>query len=134
MATIQKLYLHAATTSDTGTLPSSSPLGGTATNSAPGAATNRAMDGTVGASQTSATLSTTATTSAVSQNWFARFLSAPLAAQTIPSGTWTLSIAGSESNTNSDFAPSVDISVWRPGTGAAVGTIFGHGLVSTPEP
>ena len=121
-----KFYFHDATTTDTGTLPSTKLSGQTANVTATGASTNRAMTTSTGALQASAALTTLAQTTA-QRNWFRRYVSAPLAAQTIAAGTtsdsWLLALAGSESSTNSAPTFTCYLGVWRPSTGALVGTI-----------
>lgn len=118
-----KFYLHDATTADTGTLPGSTNISGQTVNiTATGAATNRSADDAIGASQVSIALSTVASTSAQT-NWFARFCSIPLAAQTIASQNVTVHLGASESNNSSNLFPKVVITVWRPSTGATVGTL-----------
>jgi hypothetical protein len=122
----QKFYFHDATTTDTGTLPNLGTIDTFAisTGAASGAFTNRSMDGTIGTSQASSTITTLATTT--TQQWVhRRFLSLPLAAQTIPPGTWALHFALSESSTNSNFNMQRGlIAVWRPSTGTKVGDIY----------
>lgn len=124
----QKFYLHNATTALGGTLP-----GGTSTDvfdigvgfptvTATGASTNRTMDDTIGSSQVSQALTTSATTS-IQKNWFRRFLSPALGAQTFPAGsTIAWSLGASESNANSDMfeAGTFYIAQWRPSTGAVI--------------
>src|SRR5262249_25749986 len=59
------------------------------------------------------------------QGWgHRRFVSRPLAAQSIPFTTtnWTFSYARSESNLNHNQSVCVCIYAWRPSTGAQVGT------------
>ena len=120
-----KFYLHRTTTTDTGTLPAATAT--TSANSpaiAPSGLTNMAMDGIIGASaQTSIAWSTAATTTSQSSPHL-RFVSAPLAAQTIGQQTLALAIGGSCSNTTSAFTAAVTCCVWRPGTGAVVGRFF----------
>lgn len=126
MATISKFYLHAATTGDTGTLPGASTLSVTKATpdvTAAGASTNRSMNGTIGTSQVSQALTTLAST-LEKKNWYRRFCSDPIAAQTIAAQYVSLHLGLSQSNTNSD--PRVwtagSLWIWRPGTGAKVGT------------
>lgn len=97
---------------------------GSASWVATGAGSNRVMDASVGTSQTTQTGNTAA--SLASQNgWLGRWVSAPIAAQTIAAAqSVNLSAAWAESNATSDFIPAVSVCVWRPSTGAKVGTIF----------
>lgn len=125
MATIQKFYFHDAASGVVGTLPSASTQAQIVTPAvtATGAGTNRSMDDTAGVSQVSVAATSLATTGTPDPIWFRRFVSPPLAAQTIASGAWTLSGAGSESSTNSNFQFNFgSLYAWRPGTGAIVGS------------
>lgn len=120
-----KLYLHNATTTVGGILPGASSQSATAPSvTAAGASTNRVMDTTIGAAQTSAALTTLAST-AQQRNWFRRFISPPLSAQTVGDVAGiTTAGAGSVSNTNSNaFAAYGMVAVWRPSTGALVGRV-----------
>lgn len=122
-----KLYLHNATTAVGGTLPGVSTLSVvTPTKTVTGADTNRAMTTSIGTAQTSAANSTNATTTTQSA-WFRRFVSPELGAQSLAGIAWTVSIAYSQSNTNSLFAPTYGLWVWRPGTGALVSKILDVG-------
>lgn len=130
MATISKFYFHDATTGNTGTMPGvgnafqyAVDLGSSDTGEATGAFTARAADDVIGASQTSATITSTANTSV--QRWgMRRFVSAPLAAHTFATadGQWTFSAAGAESSLNHNQSLTLYVYAWRPGTGARVGT------------
>jgi hypothetical protein len=119
---INKFYLHDVTTSDTGTLPSASH----STNAPPsvtasGAATSRTLGATIGVLQTSgagSTLSQTATQSM----WIRTFCSDPIAAQTIPKQLYVFRCGASESNTNSTMGLGFTLYVWRPSTGAVIGS------------
>jgi hypothetical protein len=133
---IQKLYLHDAATGNTGTLPSGKQSATTdAQSSTPtGKNTQRSMDGTAGSSQTSASWSTLANTSA-QPTMLRMFESGPLAAQTIAAGNWQLSMAGIEANANANLHFTACVYVWRPSTGALVGSrIFDTTAASTGEP
>ena len=122
----RRFYLHDATTTNTGTLPGASsvagnPATGTAPNvTAAGASTNRSMDGTVGSSQVSASLTTLAQTT-TQRNWMRRFLSAPLVAGSYGgSEIVTIHIGASEENAASNFSLEMRCGMWRPSTGALV--------------
>lgn len=124
MPSISKFYLHDAATADTGTLPGSSAISATAPTTTSGAvSTDRAMDGVIGSLQTSDTLNTSASTSLQKARRL-KWVSSPLAAQTISAQNWTFRIAGSETNTNSNMFFALVIAVWRPSTGALVGRIY----------
>jgi hypothetical protein len=125
MATIQKFYFHDAGTSDTGTLPAT---GTSQSLTAPNftdatAGTNRSMDGVAGSAQAATTIAISGT-GAANHDWHRRFLSAPLAAQTIGVGTWTVAIGGLNTNANagSQLVPGC-VYVWRPSNGTLVGGI-----------
>lgn len=127
MVAINRFYMHDAATTNSGTLPGASTISlahSTPDVTATGASTNRSADGTIGAGQQSGSLSTVAT-KAEQFNWYRRFLSAPIAAQTI-SGTQLISCAGAgeQSNTNSSVRFGYSVAVWRPSTGAVVGRIY----------
>jgi hypothetical protein len=137
MPTIQKFYFHDATSTVVGTLPGASTQSATTPNvTATGAGTNRVMDGTIGASQTFAVLTTLAQQT-LQSNWFRRFISPPLAAQTIaqPNNNWTVSDAVSESSTNSGGGTAYGCCyVWRPGSGTKVGNLWDdvtHGVTGS---
>jgi hypothetical protein len=121
-----KLYFHRATTAVSGTLPAAgtSVSGTTPTKIASGGDTNRIIDTTISAvAQTTNVLTVNAQTAAQT-GLILRCVSPLIAAQTIAAQTVTFSDAGFDSNTNSNFATSVVIVVWRPGTGAKVGAIL----------
>lgn len=121
MPSISKFYLHDAATADTGTLPAVTSSISTRGNAE--TTPNKSMDDVAGSAQTSATISTSAST--IQQfHKLARFLSAPLTAQTISAQNWTFRIAAAESNANSNMFLGLSIAVWRPSTGALVGRIF----------
>ncbi len=64
--------------------------------------------------------------------YFGRFISPPLAAQTIASQTWTISLGGLEGNTNANLFTRPVIYVWRPSTSTRVGFIY-DGLGNIPN-
>lgn len=128
-------YLHAATTTNTGTLPSGkhSTQTDAVTGSPATKNTQRSMDLTIGTSQTSLAATTNASTSAQAI-LMGMWESPPMAAQTLPTGTWTLSFASSESNTGSNYQTTICLYAWRPGTGAVVGSILYDHLALATEP
>lgn len=134
-----KFYLHNATTTDTGTLPGA---GASVATTAPvliASGVNRSMDATIGTAQASVVLTTNAVTTA-QQSLIVRFLSAPIAAQTLAAQTVFCSTAFSESSLNSNLHLQMVLAVWRPGTGAVVGRLsdwngaVGFNASSTLEP
>jgi hypothetical protein len=89
------------------------------------------MDATIGTLQKSVAY-TTLNNQNPQQQPIARFLSAPIAAQTIAAQFIQFDAAVQQSNTNSSFqANAVVLAVWRPGTGALVGTLF-DSLIGAP--
>lgn len=134
-----KFYWHDAATTDTGTLPGAGSISGVSiTTSAVGADTNRSMDASIGAGQTSAALTTTADT-LDRFYFFRRFLTGPLAAQTISAQTITIRMAATEANANSDMFENGALSLiaWRPSTGNYISGVLSTsrlGLFSLTEP
>ena len=132
MATISKFYLLDAATPNTGTMRSDSPtveFGGADTGDATGASTARDATDVAGTSQITTTI--TANADLTAQVWgHRRFVSRPLAAHTFApaDGNWTLSAAFAESNLNHNAAVTCFGYIWRPGSGARVGS--GNGLSS----
>lgn len=120
----QRFYFHDATTAVAGTLPGGTNIfGEVASVTAVGASTNRTMTGTIGAGQVSIAITTLASTS-TQTNWFRRFVSEPIATQTIGDvASITVAYAYSMSSLNSLFRPAALLAVWRPGTGAIVGEV-----------
>lgn len=87
------------------------------------------MNTTIGVSQASLAGTTLATTSG--QTGFLGFFCSPAlsGAQTIGTGAFSLNVADSESNLNANFVVAqANVYVWRPGTGAKVGTIADSNL------
>jgi hypothetical protein len=127
------LYLHTASSAIAGTLPTTSQSTNFTANASFDATTiNRSMNTIVGTSQTQ--LTQTWTSTAVWNIYVTKFVSNPLNQTSIASNTWTvgagfggiLSAAGrwpgSSTITPSKY-PST-LYVWRPSTGALIGTIF----------
>ncbi|MGH8633119.1 MAG: DUF6701 domain-containing protein [Burkholderiales bacterium] len=129
-----KFYFHDAATPNVGTLPGATTLSTSFVHSfSTGAGTNRDMNQTIGTAQVSAALTTLAQTSPIN-GWFRRFLSRPLAAQTLPTGVWTIQGGASESDANSNMLPwGAVIKVWRPSTGAVVATLLDNPQLGTTE-
>jgi hypothetical protein len=134
-ATIQKFYFHNAASPNTGTLPGASTLSSTSpTVTATGAGTNRDMNGTIGTSQANSTLATQANTD-LNSHWYRRFLSRPLAAQTLPTGVWTIRGGVAESHNSANMLVwGAVIKVWRPSTGAVVATLLDNPFLGSTEP
>jgi hypothetical protein len=128
----QKFYLHDATTGDSGTLPASTATISASTPAQTPALTNKSMDATIGTLQKSTAITTLANTSAQNQP-IARFLSSPIAAQTIAQQDIAVHWAGNTSNTNSNFSGSWSLAVWRPGSGSLVGRLTDVNQSSDPS-
>lgn len=134
-----KLYFHAATSPVSGTLPSSTQSGLTISKSVDAQTVNRSMTTTIGTSQTSLALTSTASTSALSY-YFTRFVSSPILGGSISADTWTWAFAAKESSASANFPTTTSGTgpcscyVWRPSTGAKVGNILisstGMGTIS----
>ncbi len=136
MATQQKFYLMDTTTTNTGTMPSNSPTTiaggvlGTGSEAA-GASTARATSAAAGTSNPDIeSLCTAQASSAIVQRLgHRRFVTPPIAATTFAGadGNWTWSFARLESNTNHNATSGAPFQatgyLWRPGTGARVGTV-----------
>jgi len=134
---ITKFYFHdAGTPNFIGTLPGVTTLSATVPNvTAATAGTNRDMNQTIGTSQVSVALPNTLAVTTLQKNWFRRFLSRPLLAQTLPTGVWTIQGGASEANTNSNMFPwGAVINVRRPSTGATVATLLDNPTLGSVEP
>lgn len=144
MATISKFYLLDAATPNTGTMPSGALMppnahSGAGTD-ASGAETARDATDVPGSSNPDIDATATAAANTNSQVLeLRRFVSRPLAAQTLTgaAGNWTWSYARGESNTNHNGQLHLQIYGWRPSTGAQVGTgavaITGAAMAATAE-
>ena len=123
-----KFYFHDALTGDTGTLPTTSQSArGTPGLTSDATTVNRSMNTSIGVLQASKAI--TASGVGAKKEYFTRFCSTPLAAQTIAAATWNLSFAAKTTVVgNQAFFTATWVSpclyVWRPGTGAIVGTII----------
>ncbi len=122
---VAKLYLHAATSSNAptdGEKSTALPVGTLAANSGTGFE-DLSMSSFIGTSTSTVTISGLAQT-ARQDNYIARFTSSQLAAQTIPSGTWTFALQTSEANTAANSFLAASLYVWRPSTSSVVGYIY----------
>lgn len=126
-----KLYHHNATSTVTGTLPSTSQSAlGAPTSPVDALTVNRTMNTTIGTAQTTKSLS------AISSNtkqYFTRFVSDTLQNNTtISANTWNFAFAASQNIATANFPVTaasgtqvhVTVYVWRPGNGTKVGDIF----------
>ena len=91
------------------------------------------MTTTIGTAQASLAGTTQATTTAQAMR-MGMWESAPMSAQTLPTGTWTLSIASSEANAASNYQVTFCLYVWRPSTGAMVGSALYDHVGNLTEP
>lgn len=131
-----RLYLHNAANALSGTFPTTwTGAVLTPVDVSDKAVTLRSADFNIGSSQVTATVSTSATTAShdIQHTWAS---SKPLqGAQTVGGGTWTVNIADAESNTSANhFINSLTAYVWRPSTGASIGTIVSTRSGSSLEP
>lgn len=133
MATISKFYLLDATTPNSGTMPGSGDaFKGEGTSSsndnngdATGARTARDATDVAGTSNPDIESVITSNADTLTQRWgHRRFVSRPIAARTFApgDGNWTFSYARSEANLNHNQSIRCNVYLWRPSTGAAVGT------------
>ena len=125
-----RLFFHAATSPVAGTLPSTEQSALTSTINGDAQTVNRLMDTTTGTAQTSILIVSAATTSA-QKYYYSKFVSLPLSMTNITAQTWTYNFAAEEELGSNQFPVSggsddvyLNIYVWRPSTGAKVGTIF----------
>jgi len=127
-----KLYLHAASSTVTGTLPTSEQSTLTAdANLFTGedGTANRLMNTTIGVSQANLTNTSTADTNA--HNYYiARWVSPLLYQGSISANTYTVEYAAKEANAAANFPRSstgvmyVNCYIWKPSDGTKVGTIL----------
>lgn len=120
-----KLYLHNAANDQSGTYPSGEQSAQTPDWTTAGGATLRKMDTTIGTAQASLA-GTTAAVTTLQRGLLGMWTSPPLAgAQTVGRPNLPVfNVADKESNNAANFwANSLNAYVWRPSTGAKVGTI-----------
>ena len=119
-----RLYFHDAVSTLSGTLPSGEQSTRTPDWTATGGATNRTMDTNIGAAQASRS-GTTLSLATQQDGLLGMFISPPLdTAQTVGGGNMTLNVADDENGSGANFwVDSLNIYVWRPSTGAKIGTL-----------
>lgn len=137
-----KLYFHAATSGDTGSLPTTvqSALG-TPSVSSDASTVNRSMDSSIGVAQASKALTCLASVS-TQKLYFTRFCSPPLNMTSLASDTWNFAFAAKEATTNINFPCSgasqvvnVTAYIWRPSDGTKIATILdGNSTANFNEP
>jgi hypothetical protein len=143
---VTNLHLHSATTTDTGTLPGSTDNSSAKTplQSATGAETNRSMDLTVNGGSVFSLAATLTRQTASQTSWMGRWCSNPLGVNVFPAcdptftaNSYLVRLAATISNTTGTATWWGTLYVWRPSTGAIVGTIFdvavSSGTVTTSE-
>jgi hypothetical protein len=119
-----RFYFHNDTNALTGTFPTTEQAGIAASVTSTGANTLRTMDLSIGTAQTTATVTSLASTAV--QNHFMRFFCSPplVGDQTVGGGTMILNAADAEGNNNANWwINSLNVYVWRPSTGTKVGTV-----------
>ena len=138
---VTKIFFHPATSVQAGTLPTASQSTSTAGVSPFDAQTvNRYMNTTIGTSQTTLTCTST-TFTALELVYITRFVSDILdsSTTTISANTWTYEAGFSDVVSSGDWpggsssahAFPCTLYVWRPSTGAKIGTIFDGNSAST---
>lgn len=131
-----RLYFHNATNGLSGTFPSGKQSALTQSYAATGATTLKTMDTTVGVAQASMAGASLAVTTA--QNGFYGFFTSPAfsGSQNVGGGsqTVTLNIANQENNLFMNIGTNLTacIYVWRPSTGAVVGTVCANLALTGP--
>lgn len=134
-----KLYFHDATSTVSGTLPTTQQGAYTAPNVTVDAYTvNRSMDTNIGTAQTSKSGSTTLSTKTI---YYTKFVSPTLNQTSVAANTWNYAFAVLESTAAGNFPVNasgpvyVCIYIWRPSTGAKIATISdGNSSGSFVEP
>lgn len=130
-----KLYFHNAANALSGTFPTGEQSAATPTHTDSGATTLRTMDGTIGTSQVAVQVTHDNTINTRYRHFYRFFCSTPLSgAQTVGGGTATVNLADEFDavNINHWAGQRVCVYVWRPSTGAIVGTLF-DGITSGGE-
>lgn len=116
----QRLYFHDALSDVSGTLPSSEQSSLTPSVNVDAQTVNRSMNDTIGTSQTSKQWNINDGSSAAVY-YITRFVSPPLAAQTIPASDWSYSFAAAESATSVNYPTGtvhICLYTWNPTTGS----------------
>jgi hypothetical protein len=125
MATISKFYFHDAFSPNTGPQPPTSwpgqAPGDTLSFQDPAAPSVRDATDVIGFANPDVEGNITTNPVVTAQGaFFRRFVSRPLAAQTLPSGNWTFSYARTESNLNSNMVVKCAAYTWRPSAASVV--------------
>lgn len=130
-----RLYLHAATSTVSGTLPSTEQSSRTAAQNCDAQTVNRSMNTSVGVSQAVIQANTANATDRIV--YVTKFVSLPLVTTSISANTWTYNFAYKINSVANQTAPvkegatnpeysnlPVTLYIWRPSTGAKVGNIY----------
>lgn len=130
-----RLYFHAATSTVSGTLPSTEQSSRTSAQNVDAQTVNRSMNTSIGTAQTSVTGTSANATDRIV--YITKFISQPLVTTSISANTWTLNFAYKIANSTNQTAPVREATgnpkynvmpltcyVWRPSTGAKVGNII----------
>lgn len=132
-----RFYLHSASSSVSGTLPSAQVSTMALTAQFDAFSVNRSMDTTISAGSQVDLTATKTNSSSTALMYMTRFLSSRINQTSISANTWTLNIA-CWANSSSPFYPSNTshfvpscLYVWRPSTGAVVGSAIFDGVSST---
>jgi len=130
-----RLYFHAATSTVSGTLPSTEQSSRTSAQNVDAQTVNRSMNASIGTSQANATASSASATDRIV--YITKFISQPLVTTSISANTWTLNFAFKIANTTNQTCPvfegasnpkysnlPITCYIWRPSNGTKVGNIF----------
>ncbi len=127
---VTRFYFHQTTSSQSGTLPTTTQAARTKNNNIDALTTNKTMNTTISAvAQTD--LSKTLTPTDPAFIYITRYISDPLGQTSLAANTWTLSIAAWAStalpwwpsNRTPQNIPGT-LYIWRPSTGAKVSNVF----------
>lgn len=132
---VTRLYLHAAASTVSGTLPATEQSSRTAGQSIDAGTVNRSMNVSPGVAQTVIQANTANAIDRIV--YVTKFVSLPLTTTSIAANTWTYNFAYKLNNVNNQTAPvkqaggnplyaplPITLYIWRPSTGAKVGNIY----------
>lgn len=134
---VTRFYFHAATSTVTGTLPTTEQSSLTAAANADAQTVNRSMDTIKGTSASTLGILSTATTRTL---YYTKFVSPKIYQTSIAANTWTYGFSINETNLNVNFPVSganqsvwVHCYVWKPSNGTKVGTILDGNTAATVD-
>lgn len=132
---VTRLYLHAASSLVSGTLPSTEQSSRTAGSSIDAGTVNRSMNTSIGAAQATITGNTANAIDRIV--YITKFVSLPLVTTAIAANTWTYNFGFKLNNVTQQTSPvkqaggnplyapmPATLYIWRPSTGAKVGNIY----------